>query len=87
LSDVLYALEIWMLVSLLVGWILARAALRLREPPRAEPQQTQSTAEPPAQFRPDPVIRVSLASVVRLFDDELDAVPTRGPRSVTRVER
>ena len=34
ISDVLYAVEIWLLVAALSGWFLCRAALALRQPPR-----------------------------------------------------
>jgi hypothetical protein len=31
--DVLYAIEIWLLVAALLGWLFGRAAQRLRQPP------------------------------------------------------
>lgn len=33
MADVLYALEIWTLISVLAAWCLCRAALALRRPP------------------------------------------------------
>jgi hypothetical protein len=33
MPDVLYVLEVWILVSLLMGWLFCRAALRLHSPP------------------------------------------------------
>jgi hypothetical protein len=33
IADVLRALEIWVLVSMLAGWIFCRCAIRLREQP------------------------------------------------------
>jgi hypothetical protein len=33
MADVVYAIEIWLLLATLLGWLFGRAACRLRQPP------------------------------------------------------
>lgn len=62
MSEVLYALEIWVFVALLAGWFLARAASNLRGP-------VPIIAADEATSALDPATPASVGAAVRVFDD------------------
>ncbi|HEY4451310.1 MAG TPA: hypothetical protein VGN13_06920 [Solirubrobacteraceae bacterium] len=78
MSEVLDAAEAWALVSLLTGWLFARASSCLREAPvvaldEVEPD-VAADGGAPSQRRP----RTPLLELVHVFDEDLRAAISAG---------
>jgi hypothetical protein len=78
--DVIYAIEIWLLTSVLVGWFLSRAAQTLCEPQVLFPADAEAAQSPLQASRAScDGSDWSIADAVRVFDEE--CARTTAPRT------
>jgi hypothetical protein len=77
-SEVLDALELWALISLLAGWIFARAAWGLRQGPTIAFEELEPDPLTRRSLRSQQPARTPLLELVQVFDEDLRAVMSAG---------